>query len=85
MSSSDDATLTPQLIINAYERAFERINGRVPSVRHLGGQWYYVNGESVHRVAILTETKRLRELAKSQQPTNDRGLITRLIAKLRGI
>ncbi len=85
MSSPDDATLTPQLIINAYERAFQRINGRVPTVRHLGGQWYYVNGESVHRVALMTETKRLREMSKSQQPANDRGLITRLIAKLRGI
>ena len=85
MSPSSDATLTPQIIINGYERAFQRVNGRVPSVRHLGGQWYYVNGETVHRVALMEETVRLRDLAKSQQQVNDRGLITRLIAKLRGI
>jgi hypothetical protein len=82
----DDPTLTPQLIINAYHRAFEKLNGRAPNVRHLGGQWYYVNGETLHRVALMTETMRLRELVKSQQNTShERGLINRLIAKLRGI
>jgi hypothetical protein len=58
----------------------------VPTVRHLGGQWYYVNGETLHRVALMTETKRLRDLVKSQrQASAERNVITRLIAKLRGI
>jgi hypothetical protein len=83
---SDDPTLTPQLIVNAYQRVFEQANGRVPTVRHLGGQWYYVNGETLHRVALMTETKRLRDLVKSQrQASAERNVITRLIAKLRGI
>lgn len=80
----DDPTLTPQLIIEAYTRAFGQVNRRQPNVHHLGGQWYYVNGETVHRLALMAETARLRDLVKQQRST-DRGVINRLIAKLRGI
>lgn len=82
----DDPTLTPQLIINAYHRAFEQVNGRAPNIRHVGGHWYYVNGETLHRVALMGETLRLRQEAKNQRAVNsERSIITRLIAKLRGI
>ncbi len=81
-----DATLTPQIIAAAYERAFREVYGRDPQIRHVGGQWYYINGETVHRFALLNEITRLREQAQQQQRSKaDKGMIHRLIARLRGI
>lgn len=87
MIRQQDDTLTPQVIIDGYERAYERVYGRLPSAQHVGGQWYYVNGETVHRMALMAEIGRLREQAaqrKRFQP-EDRNMIQRLIARLRGI
>jgi len=81
-------TLTPQQIVQDYSHIFGRVYGREPSVLHLGGPWYEVNGETVHRLALLTEIERLRMLAPPPPPrraVTDRGVINRLIAKLRGI
>jgi hypothetical protein len=81
-----DATLTPQIIIEHFERAYREVHGHDGAARHIGGQWYYVNGETVHRFALLKEIARLRELAQHQRrKQTDRSIITRLIAKLRGI
>ncbi len=85
--SPNDVTLTAQAIIDDYEAAYRKVHGQEPRVRHIGGQWYYINGETVHRVALLTETARLRDVARQQSPFSSptRGMITRLIARLRGI
>ncbi len=82
----NESTLTPQIIAHSYERAFREVHGRDPQIRHVGGQWYYINGETVHRFALLNEITRLRDLAQQQRRTQaDRSVIQRLIAKLRGI
>lgn len=82
----DDPTLTPELIIHGYVRAYRKVYGRDPRIRHIGGQWYYVSGETVHRVSLLHETLRLHQLAPqaSSYATPNRGMIQRLIARLRG-
>lgn len=84
MVTQENATLTPQLIADNYRRAFKQVNGRDPQIRHLGGPWYYVNGETVHRVAVLAEITRLRDLVK-RPGMGDKGMIQRLISKLRGM
>jgi hypothetical protein len=85
--SPDDITLTPEWIVNEYEAAYRKVHGYDPRIRHIGGQWYYIGGETVHRVALLTETARLRDIVKQQNPFSspNRGMISRLIARLRGI
>jgi hypothetical protein len=84
MVTQENATLTPQLIADNYCRAFEKVNGRQPQIRHLGGPWYYINGETVHRVAVLAEITRLRDLVRRPN-MGDKGMIQRLIDKLRRI
>ncbi|HLV35324.1 MAG TPA: hypothetical protein VKY59_09435 [Spirillospora sp.] len=85
--SPDDATLTPHLIVEGYERAYRKVYGREPRIRHIGGQWYYVAGETVHRVTLLAEIMRLREIARQESPyaPPSRSMIQRLIARLRSI
>ena len=85
--SPNDVTLTPQQMVDDYESAYRKVHGQDPRVRHIGGQWYYVGGETIHRLALLTETARLRDIARQQNPFSSptRGMITRLIARLRGI
>lgn len=85
--SHKDETLTPEMIVNSYERAYLKVYGRAARIRHIGGQWYYINGETVHRVTLLSEIVRLTDLARQQsvyaKPT--RSMVQRLIARLRGI
>ncbi len=80
----DDATLTAQSIIDDYRRAFKQVYGRDPLVMHVFAEWYQVNGETVHRVALFRETARLIDLYKHQRARKtDKSVIQRLIAKLR--
>jgi hypothetical protein len=80
----DGATLTPQLVMEKYRRAYKLVHGREPRVAHVFAEWYQVNGEMVHRVTLFGEITRLRDLAKRQRINNtDRSIIQRLIAKLR--
>ncbi|MBL8117548.1 MAG: hypothetical protein J0L63_21055 [Anaerolineae bacterium] len=85
----DGATLTPQHIIDTFQRAYRRVYNRDAQVVHLFAEWYRVNGEIVHRVTLFGEITRLRELAKQQEQQRravpDRTMIQRLIAKLRGV
>lgn len=82
-----DPTLTPDIIVENYERAYRRVHGRDAQIRHIGGQWYYISGETVHRITLLAEIMRLRELARRENPYEPptRSMIQRLIARLRGI
>jgi hypothetical protein len=83
---TDNPTLTPQRLVSDYERAYHFATGREPRVRHLGGQWYYVNGETVHRVALMAETIRLHNMAQDRNPFKvmpTKSLINRLISRLR--
>jgi hypothetical protein len=83
----DDPTITPKLIMESYQRAYRHVNGRPPAVRHQFGEWYYVNGETVHRHMLLNEITRLRAIAQKQRlnALADRKLMQRIIAKLRGM
>jgi hypothetical protein len=82
----DDTTLTPQMIVDHYERAYRRVHGAEPRARHIGGQWYYVSGETIHRLALMAETARLNDLARQRSfATPTRSIINRLISRLRGI
>lgn len=83
----DDPTITPKLVIESYQRAYRQVHGRTPAVRHQFGEWYYTNGETVHRRTLLAEITRLRNIAQKQRlnAIADRKLMQRIIAKLRGM
>lgn len=88
MAAYSDPTLTPQSIVESYGRAYQKVYGRVPRVRHVSGQWYCVGDETVHRLTLLTEIQRLSEEAKQLNPfvhTPNRSVINRLIARLRSL
>ena len=83
-----DQTLTPHNIVESYGRAYRKVHGRYPRVRHVGGQWYCVGDETVHRLTLVTETKRLHEEARHLNAfaTNpNRSVVQRLIARLRAL
>ncbi len=95
----DSRTLTPQFIVDSFQNAYRQVYGRDAQVVHMFAEWYTVNGETVHRMTLFSETSRLRELAKQQQaaqqvqqaqqqsqrkPLADRSMVQRLIARLRG-
>jgi hypothetical protein len=83
----DNATLTPKVIVDSYRHAYRQVHERDPLIIHMFAEWYHVNGETVHRVALFHEITRLRGLAQQQRQSQkvDRGLIQRLISRLRGI
>jgi hypothetical protein len=81
----ETADLAPKYIIENYRRAFKLVYEREPHIRHMFAEWYHVNGETVHKVALFGEITRLRALMQKQRLANtDRGLVQRLIARLRG-
>jgi len=74
--------IKPEHIIMGYTRFYHTVYGRKPSVRHMGGNWYQVNGELVFHRAMILEIEHLRLLArKKRQP--EKSLIHRLINRLR--
>jgi hypothetical protein len=86
MIQVQDQTLTPEHIVNSYRSVFREVHGRDPHVRHMGGQWYDVSGEMVHRLALLTEISRLSDIVRRQRSSRtDRNVINRIIARLRGL
>ncbi len=81
-----DATLSPQLIVESYQRAYKHVHGRTPQVHHQFGEWYQVGSEIVPRSTLLAEVARLRSIAQKQRlQSTDKSLVNRLIARLRGI
>ncbi|MBI1281967.1 MAG: hypothetical protein GC179_27830 [Anaerolineaceae bacterium] len=91
----DSTTLTPQYIVDSFQSAYRQVYGRDAQVVHMFAEWYTVNGETVHRMTLFSETSRLRELVRVQQsqqtqrpqprPAADRSMVQRLIARLRGV
>ncbi len=83
--STDAATLSPNEIVEHYQRAYKQVHGREPQVIHMFAEWYQVNGETVHRLTLFGEISRLRSLAQQQRlAKTDKSVVQRLIAKLRG-
>ena len=85
--SPEDPTLTPDVIVSSYERAYRKVYGRTPRIRHVGGQWYYIGDETVHRVTLMAEIVRLRHQAREQSPyaPPTRSMVQRLISRLRSL
>lgn len=63
----DSTTLTPKYIVESFQRAYRQVYGRDAQVVHMFAEWYTVNGETVHRLALFSETARLTGLAREQQ------------------
>ncbi len=82
--SSEAVTISPNEIIEHYQRAYKQVNGQEPQVIHMFAEWYQVNGEMVHRLTLFGEISRLRSLAQQQRlAKTDKSIVQRLIAKLR--
>jgi hypothetical protein len=83
---SDDPTLPPRHLVENYRRAYETLHTRSPVIRYMGNHWYFVNGETVHRVTLIEEIARLRTQTQQQSLLQgDKGLIHRLIHRLRNL
>jgi len=50
----------------------------------MGGYWYQINGEIVHRTTLTSEMFRLRKLAQQQKPI-ERSIVQRLITRLKSL
>jgi hypothetical protein len=86
MSTRTEQTLTPLDIAEGYQQIYHAIHGRTPHVLHMGGYWYKVNGEIVHRTTLIQEITRLRELRRQQYKQKlDGNVLSRLIRKLRAV
>jgi hypothetical protein len=87
-----DQRATTADLVAEYTEAYELANGWKPRIEYRGNGWYQVDNEVIHRSTLLTEIGRLRalirqqrELEKSYEKQSTKGLISRLIAKLRKI
>jgi hypothetical protein len=83
---ADDPGVTPREIIETFRSAYKLVNACDPVIVYRGNQWFIVNGEAVHRAMVIREIARLRGLAQKQtMKQTDKSILTRLIAKLRGM
>ncbi len=87
--TDDSATLTPRDISEGFKSAYRQVHHREAQVVHMFAEWYQVNGETVHRIILFQETARLLAIVRQQEaqkpkPQVERGVIQRLIARLRG-
>lgn len=83
---ADDPTLPPRYVVDTYRRVYQSAHGREPAVRYMGNHWYSVNGETVHRITLMEEIARLRDLSQKQHLVRpDKSLIQRLISRLRAM
>jgi hypothetical protein len=83
---ADDPSIPPREIIETFKLAYSKVNSCDPIIVYRGNQWFIVNGEAVHRQMVIREIARLRGLAQKQTLRHaDKGIINRLIAKLRGM
>ncbi len=83
---ADDPTLPPRYVVDTYRRVYHTAHGREPVVRYMGNHWYSVNGETVHRITLMDEIARLRDLSQKQYLNRpDKSLIQRLIGRLRSM
>jgi hypothetical protein len=88
VSQNDNETLhpTPIQLVENFAQAYKLVHSRDAHVIHVSGDWYRVNGETVHRLTLLGEITRLRHLAQKQRLLNaDKGMLQRLITRLRGL
>lgn len=83
---ADDPTLPPREIVESFKLAYAKVNNCNPQIAYRGNHWYMVNGEAVHRAMVIREIARLRAMSQRQTlRQTDKSILTRLIAKLRGM
>lgn len=84
--AAEDSSTPPRYIVENYRIAYVSAHGREPAVRYMGNHWYYVNGETVHRLTLMEEIGRLRAMP-SKQPfrRTERSIVQRLIDRLRSL
>jgi hypothetical protein len=76
------ARITPKNLTKGYRHFYQRVHGKAPHIRHMGGQWYNINGEIVHHRTLMEEVQRLRKLSRQfNQP--EKRLLVRVIERLR--
>lgn len=90
VTTTVEVNTSPRYVIESFCQVYRDVNnGREACVRYMGNQWYYVNGETVHRAMLMDETERLRSLMPPPPPIKrtpqDRSMIQRLIARLKGL
>lgn len=82
----EDHATPPRYVVENYRIAYVSANGREPAVRYMGNHWYYVNGETVHRLTLMEEISRLRAMPPKQPfRRTDRNIVQRLINRLRAL
>ncbi|MCB9450394.1 MAG: hypothetical protein H6672_03090 [Anaerolineaceae bacterium] len=84
---NNDQTLSPKAIMESFYYAYRAVHQEDPKITHMFAEWYQVNGETVHRLALMNEIARLRDIANQQRLSSraDRSIIQRLITRLRGV
>ncbi|MEO0563433.1 MAG: hypothetical protein AAF125_15090, partial [Chloroflexota bacterium] len=82
MTVTSTQQISPEHMVAGYTRFYHAVYGRQPRVRHMGQQWYQVDGELVHYRTLLESIGHLRALAK-RKSRPEKGLVTRLIERLR--
>jgi hypothetical protein len=93
VQAGDDPTLPPRYVVDSFCQVYQAVYFRQPTVRYMGNHWYNVDGETVHRAALMREIARLKELAApppEPKPVSgysrpDVGLIQRLINRLKNL
>lgn len=79
-----DSTFTPTLILDDFKERYYQVYGRRAAVDYVGRDWYRVNDESVHKVTLLHESERLRDLLRAKAaPKPPAPLLVRFIERLR--
>jgi hypothetical protein len=79
-----DNPLSPTLILEDFKERYYQVYGRRATVDYLGRDWYRVNNESIHRVTLLNESERLRDLLRAKSaPKPPAPLLVRFIDRLR--
>ena len=86
MLAVEDPTLPPRYLVEHFRKVYAKAHQREPMVRYMGNHWYYVNGETVHRLTLLEEVERLRAMPPKQPfRRTDRSIVQRLIDRLRAL
>lgn len=84
VASQTTNRIKPKNMIDGYRHYYKQLHGRKPQIRHMGGQWYNVNGEIVHHSTLMQEIQHLRKLVRQRKQPEKR-LLVRVIERLRNL
>ena len=81
----DPDTLTPPIIMNSYVAAYHAVYNTKPTIEHIEGHWYLVDGFKRQRYWLLLEIERLRQQALHEamsEMDNPNNRVMRIIRRL---